>query len=137
MHLIFVLSHQRLKFLTSNFFQTTVYDLQLHVYVNCFIGTDRPTPRLFNKYVRDDIAPKWEDLGNEFLDDKKQSILEIIAENKPDVQHRCTELFNHWLSVDVNTSWDKLIKALEIINQKNLAENIRRIILKGIVVSPY
>ena len=101
------------------------------------IGTDKPTSRLFNRYVRDDIASKWEDLGVVLLNNEQQSMLKIIAENKPDVQHRCTELFNHWLSVDVNTSWDKLIKALEIINQKNLAENIRRIILKGIVVSSY
>ena len=101
------------------------------------IGTDKPTPSLFNKHVRNDIASKWEDLGVVLLNNEQQSMLKIIAENKPDVQHRCTELFNHWLDVDVNASWNKLIKALEEINQNSLAEKIRRIILKGIVVSPY
>ena len=72
------------------------------------------------------------------LNNEQQSMLKNIAENKPDVQRRCTELFNHWLDVDVNASWNKLIKALEEINQNSLAaEKIRRIILKGIVVSPY
>ena len=101
------------------------------------IGTDRPAPRLLNRYVRKDIASKWEDLGVELLDDEQQPMLKIIAENKLDVQCCCTELFTHWLSVDVNASWNKLIKALKEIDQNYLAEKIRRIILKGIVVSSY
>ena len=93
------------------------------------IGTDRPTIKLFNKYVRNNIASKWEDLGVQLLDEEHHSMLNNIAENKPDVQGRCTELFEYWLTVDINASWNKLIKALKEMNQNTLVEKIKRKIL--------
>ena len=66
-------------------------------------------------------------------------MLKNIEKNEPDVQSCCTRLFDHWLTVDVHASWNKLIEALEEINEKYLAEKIRRKVLnlKGTVATPY
>ena len=92
------------------------------------VGTDRPTRKLLEKYIRNDIASNWEDLGVQLLEEEQHSMLNIIAVNKPDVLDRCTELFKYWL-VDVDASWNKLINALRVINQNVLAEKIKRKIL--------
>ena len=59
-------------------------------------------------------------------------MLEIIQENHPnDVQKRCNEMFNYWLSNDPAASWDTLINALEQIGQNALAAKLKKDILKG------
>ena len=93
------------------------------------VGTDRPTHRLLNNYIRNDIASNWEDLGVQLLEEEQHSMLKVIAADKPDVLGRCTELFKYWLVVDVHASWNKLINALRVINQNVLAEKIKRKIL--------
>ena len=99
-------------------------------------GTDEPTLKLFNRNIRNKIATRWYDLGVELLNEEQLSMLNNIAENKPDVQSRCSALFNYWLSVDTGASWNKLIEALNKINEHCLAEKIKREILNGIVVTP-
>ena len=91
------------------------------------------------KYVRNDIASKWEELGVQLLDDEQWKMLKNIEKNEPDMQSRCTKLFEHWLTVDVDASWNKLFKTLKEINENYLAEKTRRKILnlKGTVVTPY
>ena len=96
-------------------------------------GTDRPTLKLLNSHVRDKVAPKWYDLGVELLSSEQSVKLNIIKEDHPaDTSKRCTELFNYWLDVDTDASWNKLIAALEHIGEGVLAENIRRNILKNL-----
>ena len=98
-------------------------------------GTDRPTLQLFNRHIRKEITRRWEDLGVELLNEKLLPQLNVIAENKPDVESRCSELFNYWLRVDTGASWNKLIEALNKINEHSLAEKIKRDVLNGIVVT--
>ena len=96
------------------------------------VGIDRPTLKLLNKFIRNDIAFNWEDLGVELLDEEQRVMLKSIAKNKHNVQGRCTELFEYWLDVDIDASWNKLMNALQEINQTVLADKIKRKILKGI-----
>ena len=94
-------------------------------------GTDRPTLKLLNSHVRDKVAPKWYDLGLQLLSSEQSVKLDIIRENHlADIRKCCIELFKYWLDVDTDASWNKLIAALEQIEQNALAENIRRNVLK-------
>ena len=98
-------------------------------------GTDEPTRLLLNRHIRNEIAARWEDLGVELLNEKLH-MLNNIAKNKPDVQSRCSALFEHWLSIDTGATWNKLIEALNKIDEHSLAEKIKRDVLNGIVLTP-
>ena len=56
----------------------------------------------------------------------------IERNNVHNVEACCGEMFEYWLEVDEEASWNKLINALEEINQNTLAVNIMQNILKGI-----
>ena len=92
-----------------------------------------------NKHVKNDIASKWEELGVQLLDEEQRKMLKNIEKNESDVQSCCTKLFDHWLTVDVHASWNKLIEALKEIDENHLAVKIRRKILKlkGTVATPF
>ena len=89
------------------------------------------------KFVRNDIASKWDNLGVELLDDEQLSKLKNIAKNEDEVEDRCTKLFNYWLDTDPDASWNKLLEALKNMEQNNLVDKIKRKVLKGIDVTPY
>ena len=107
------------------------------MYINVSIGTDRPTLKLLNEFVRNDIASKWEDLGVMLLDEKQRSTLSNIAKNKQKVEDRCAELFKCWLELYTDASWNKLLEALEKIEQHSLAKKIKINVLKGIDITPF
>ena len=82
--------------------------------------------------MKNKVTPKWHDLGVQLLSSEQSKKLDIIKEDHPsDTSMCCTKLFKYWLDVDTDASWNKLIAALEQIEQNALAENIRRNILKG------
>ena len=100
-------------------------------------GTDKPTLKLWRRHIRNHIAPKWHDLGVELLDEEHDSSLNIIAENERNVEDRCTKMFECWLRVDADASWNKVIKALNNLKHYSLVKQIKREILKGVVVTLY
>ena len=82
---------------------------------------------------RDAIAPYWRDLGTQLLNNEYVRRLSVIQTNHPtDVQRCCDEMFRYWLEVDVEANWDKLINALEHIQQNATAARIRQDISIGI-----
>ena len=96
-------------------------------------GTDKPTIRLLNNHVRDEVAPIWHNLGIQLLNDEQCAKLHIIEENHHhDVKTCCTKMFEHWLSVDTNASWNKLIAALQMVNAITLAKKIEIVVFKGL-----
>ena len=89
---------------------------------------------LLHRYVREEAASCWRDLGVELsISDAK---LDIIANNFPhDVEGCCSQILSLWLDIDPQASWNKLIEALKHIGKKVLAKNIEIHILKGLVTS--
>ena len=78
------------------------------------------------------IAPHWNYLGIQLLQEKYVYKLKIIKENyHGDIERCCAEMFKYWLDVDTKASWDKLIDALERIEQNALAETIKEDVFKG------
>ena len=79
-----------------------------------------------------EIAPHWNYLGIQLLEEKYVHKLKIIKEDHPaDTERCCTEMFKYWLDVDTKASWNKLIDALKQIAQNTLAEKIKEDISKG------
>ena len=78
------------------------------------------------------IAPYWWDLGTQLLQEEYIYKLDIIRVHHPNaVEKRCIEMFRCWLEVDVEANWNKLIDALEHIQQNAMAARIRRDIFTG------
>ena len=95
------------------------------------IGANKPTLILLMKY-RDSISPNWRYLGLQLLQAEYTDKLNVIQANHPTkVEDCCDEMFQHWLAVDTEASWNKLIDALEHIHQNALAKKIREEISKG------
>ena len=100
------------------------------------MGVGTPTIKLLNIHVRDKVAPKWFDLGVQLLSAEQSEELDTIRQDYPaDTNMCCTEMFKHWLNVDTEASWNKLIAALEQIDYNALAEKIRRNVFKGFNVT--
>ena len=95
------------------------------------IGVDKPTIKLLLKY-RDEIAPYWRNLGMQLLQEEYIHKLNIIEKNHPnDAEHCCDKMFECWLRVDVEANWNKLVSALEHIQQNATAAKVRQDILAG------
>ena len=89
--------------------------------------------RLLNKFVRDKVAPHWYDFGIQLLEDECVHKLDVIEKNHPqDVERCCTEVFNYWLQIDPEASWNKIIAALEAIGKRVLAKEVKDLV-KGML----
>ena len=111
-----------------------------HMYVTSYVlitdclytGTDKPTMKFFNQYIRTRVAPHWYDFGVQILGDEFVHKLDVIKANHPnDVEGCCKEMFNYWIQVDPDASWNKLTDALEQIEHYALAVKVKKDILKG------
>ena len=99
------------------------------------IGTDKPTLKLLHKHVKDEVATKWRDLGVELLEEESRHMLNIFEVDRNGVQECCSRMFDYWLEIDTEASWNALINALEEIGEKVLAAKIKKDVLKGISFS--
>ena len=80
----------------------------------------------------DKIAPHWRKLGLELLQENYTDKLNVIqADHRNKVEDCCDLLFQYWLEVDTEANWNKLIDALEHIDQNATAAEIRQDILIG------
>ena len=105
------------------------------IFIHTCIGADKPSIILLMKY-RDKIAPDWYDLGVQLLqlEEYINKLNVFKANHSHDVEKCCHEMFDYWLSVDVQASWNKLIGALEHIKQNATAAKIRQDILIGKII---
>ena len=96
------------------------------------IGTDRPSLRYFNRYVKDSIGKKWYDVGVELLDDGLV-LDQIKTSNFNDISRCTTDMFNLWLQRKPDATWNQLIEALRVpnIQLKWLASKIEQMLSKG------
>ena len=92
-------------------------------------GRDRPTLRDLMIHVIPSVATKWYELGLMLLDPKYENELNTIeADTRNDVATCCRKMFSKWLNTDQLASWDKLIKALRIVQLNNVASDIEQLL---------
>ena len=95
-------------------------------------GRDRPTLRDIAIHVIPSVATRWYELGLVLLDTKYHNELNIIeADNRNVVVTCCRKMFSKWLYIDELASWDKLIKAVRIVQLNNVANDIEQLLLQG------
>ena len=75
---------------------------------------------------RNKIAPYWRHLGIQLLQEKHTDKLDVINKNHSnEVEECCDTMFQCWLEVDTEATWNKLIVALEDIDKNATAAKIR------------
>ena len=98
-----------------------------------YIDRDRPTLRDLLIHVIPSVAITWYELGLVLLDPKYQNALKSVeADTRNDsVTTSCRKMFSKWLDTDELASWDKLIKALRIVQLNDVANDIEQLLLQG------
>ena len=95
-------------------------------------GRDRPILRDLAIHVIPSVATRWYELGLVLLDTKYHNELTIIeADIRNDAVTCCRKMFSKWLNTDELASWDKLIKAVRIVQLNNVANDIEQLLLQG------
>ena len=95
-------------------------------------GRDHPALRDLAIHVIPSVATRWYELGLVLLDTKYQNELTIIeADIRNDAVTCCRKMFSKWLNTDELASWDKLIKAVRIVQLNNVASDIEQLLLQG------
>ena len=106
----------------------------MHSYVNdiCCVG-GRPSIKQLAEAMRMedfDISTQWRDLGLELVDSNK--ILRVIeANNRNDVNTCCRVMFEKWLEMTPDASWNQLIIALITIKMNTAANAISKLLKSG------
>ena len=78
------------------------------------------------------VNTKWHDLGVVLLEPKYENELNTIeVDTRNDVATCCRKMFSKWLNTDELASWDKLIKAVRIVQLNNVANDIEQLLLQG------
>ena len=95
------------------------------------VGGYRPTLKDLVIHVIPSVATKWFDLGVVLLDPKYQNELNTIeADTRNDAETCCRKMFSKWLNTDEHASWNKLMRALRIVQLNNVANDIQ-LLLQG------
>ena len=84
------------------------------------------------KHVIPFVGTKWRNLGLELLETEYEIELDDIEKNYGyNVKICCRKMFRKWLNTDELASWDKLIKALRIVQLNKVVSDIEQLLLKG------
>ena len=100
----------------------------LFVFKSVIAGNDRPTMQLLNRAKRNEateVVVKWKELGIELLGGSTHRLNVIKRDHHDSQDECCTAMFQEWLDVNPNASWNELIKALENIGLVTAASNIK------------
>ena len=112
-----------------------IYFTVKHILCILFVGTQQPSMRFLNRYVRDSVGLKWHDLGIELLDSNNavEDLDTIEAEHSTDLKKCCTKMFNMWLRKQPQASWNQLIEALR---QPNIELDTLATKIEGMLLQP-
>ena len=91
----------------------------------------RPALRDLARHVIPSVETEWYNLGLELLDPKYESELETIEAGARSEATSCRKMFSKWLNTDELASWDKLIKALRVVQLNEIANDIEQLLLQG------
>ena len=94
-------------------------------------GSDVPTLKYLNAYVRPLVADVWYDLGIQLLDSEDVPTLNAIKVNNPNnASGACTEMFLLWLQKNPSASWSSLISTIRGpgVKKYDVAQNIEQML---------
>ena len=95
-------------------------------------GRDHPTLRDLTIHVILLVANRWYELRLVLLDTKYHNELNIIeVDIRNDAVTCCRKMFSKWLNTDELASWDKLIKAVRIVQLNNVSSDVEQLLLQG------
>ena len=78
------------------------------------------------------VSTKWYDIGLQLLDPKYENELNAIeADARHDAATCCRKMFSKWLNTDGLANWDKLMKALGMVQLHCVAGDIEKLLLQG------
>ena len=78
------------------------------------------------------VSASWFSLGLQLLDPQYEYELDTIeADTRNDAATSCRKMFSKWLNTDELASWDKLIRALRIVQLNNIANDIEQLLLQS------
>ena len=80
-----------------------------------------------------DVTTQWRDLGLELLNSHKV-LKEIEADHRNDVNACCRVMFEKWLEVKSDASWNYLVTALKKIKMNTSANAISKLFKSGTVI---
>ena len=98
------------------------------LYVDPRHHNSRPTLKDLASHVIPSVNTMWYDIGLQLLDSNDLDTIEADTKNDG-VATSCRKMFSKWLNTDELASWDKLIKALRIVQLNNVASDIERLLL--------
>ena len=94
--------------------------------------TSHPTLRDLATHVIPSVNTKWYDVDLQLLEPKYENELNTIeADTRNDTATCCRKMFSKWLNTDELASWDKLMKALRIVQLNAVASDIEQLLLQG------
>ena len=105
-----------------------VYNNNIELYP-CVLAEERPTMKLLLEVMRikDIDTTRWRDLGLELVDSNKA--LKVIEANHPsDVDSCCRVMFEKWLEMMPDASWNQLVAALNNIGMKTAADAVSKLL---------
>ena len=78
------------------------------------------------------VNTKWYDIGLQLLDPKYENELNTIeTDTRNDAATCCRKMFNKWFNTDGLANWDKLMKALRMVQLHCAAGDIEKLLLQG------
>ena len=94
---------------------------------------DRPTMKELQDVMRIkdvDVTTQWRNLGLELLGSNKV-LKEIETDHRNDVITCCRVMFEKWLEMKSDASWDHLVTALKNIQMNTSANAISKLFKSG------
>ena len=92
-----------------------------------FKGQDRPSLKQLLKLLKPEIsgvAAQWYDLGVQLLDNAT-GILDVIRADNPNGANKCcTIMFEKWLKLKPDATWNQLVTALKTVGLNSSADNL-------------
>ena len=100
--------------------------------------SDRPTLKDLAIHVIPLVKSEWFNLGLQLLEAKYENELNTIeVDARNDAATCCRKMFSKWLNTDGLASWDKLMKALTVVQLNNVASDIQQLLPQGKFVKVY
>ena len=118
---------------SKNFTTFKLYKTSLSVLLYIVDAEERPTMKQLQNVIRAkdiDVTTQWRDLGLELLDSHKV-LKEIEANYRNDVNACCRVMFEKWLEVKSDASWNHLVTALKNIKMNTSANAISKLFKSG------